>query len=60
MAGSSETLPFTGIADGRMGGVAFALVALGGLLVLSIRRRESDVIVAQEWQQRVDFYDIDF
>ena len=60
VAGSSETLPFTGIADGRMGGVAFALVALGGLLVLSIRRRESDVIVAQEWQQRVDFYDIDF
>ncbi len=60
VAGSSETLPFTGIADGNMGGVAFALVALGGLLVLAIRRREPDVIVAQEWQQRVDFYDIDF
>jgi hypothetical protein len=60
VAGSSETLPFTGITDGNIGGVAFALVALGGLLVLSIRRRESDVIVAQEWQQRVDFYDIDF
>jgi hypothetical protein len=59
-AGSSETLPFTGIADGRMGGVAFALVLLGGLVVLSVRRRETEVVVAQDWQRLVDFYDIKF
>jgi hypothetical protein len=60
VAGSSETLPFTGITDGRMGGVAFALVALGGLVVLSIHRRETEVVVAEAWQPRVDFYDIKF
>ncbi len=60
VAGSSETLPFTGFSDGSMSGVAFALVALGGLVVLSIRRRETEVTVAQEWQPRIDFYDINF
>ncbi len=60
VAGSSETLPFTGFGDGSMSGVAFALVALGGLVVLSIRRRETEVTVAQEWQPRIDFYDINF
>ena len=60
VAGSSETLPFTGITDGRMGGVAFALVAFGGLVVLSIRRRETEVHVAREWQPRIDFYEAKF
>ncbi len=60
VAGTSETLPFTGLADGSMGGVAFALVALGGLMVLSVRRRETDVAVAREWQPRIDFYDVNF
>ena len=60
VAGSSETLPFTGIADGRMGGVAFALVALGALVVLSIRRRETEVVVAQDWQRHIDFYNCKF
>jgi hypothetical protein len=57
VAGSSETLPFTGIADGLMGGVAFALVALGGLVVLSVRRRETEPVIAREWQPRIDFYE---
>ena len=43
-----------------MGGVAFALVALGGLVVLSVRRRETEAIIAQEWRPRVDFYDVSF
>ena len=60
VSGSSETLPFTGVAEGNMGGVAFALVALGGLVVLSVRRRETEAIIAQEWRPRVDFYDISF
>ena len=60
VAGSSETLPFTGFGDGSMSGVAFALVTLGGLVVLSIHRRETEVTVAQEWQPRIDFYDIKF
>ncbi|MGZ8754958.1 MAG: hypothetical protein ACXW15_07180 [Acidimicrobiia bacterium] len=57
VAGSSETLPFTGIADGLMGGVAFAFVALGGLVVLSVRRRETEPVIAREWQPRIDFYE---
>ncbi len=43
-----------------MGGAAFALMLLGGLVVLSIRRRETEVVVAQDWQRLVDFYDIKF
>jgi hypothetical protein len=58
VAGSSETLPFTGLPQGNMGGVAFALLALGGLMVLSIRRRETEAIVARGWRGRVDFYDL--
>ena len=59
-AGSSETLPLTGVLDESTGGVAIALVALGGLIVLSIRRRETEAIAAQEWSRRVDFYHINF
>jgi len=57
---SGETLPFTGITGESVGGAAFALVALGGLMVLSFRRRQTEVLVARGWRSRVDFYDVNF
>ena len=35
-----ETLPFTGATSGGAGGIAFALLALGSLVLLAVRRRE--------------------
>jgi hypothetical protein len=52
-------LPFTGVSEKGMGGIAFALVTLGGLMLLSVRRREPEVIVARQWHSRVAFYDFD-
>jgi hypothetical protein len=56
----AETLPFTGLTAEEASGLAFALLALGGLLVLSVLRRENEAIVARNWQARVDFYDVRF
>ena len=47
-----ETLPFTGanIGEGGMAGIALALLALGGVALLSVRRREDEtVVVAEAW-----------
>ncbi|MGH8949102.1 MAG: hypothetical protein ACRDXF_09620, partial [Acidimicrobiia bacterium] len=40
--GGVDVLPFTGIQGGALAAVAFAALALGGLLVLSARRDEPD------------------
>ena len=40
--GGVEVLPFTGIPGGALAAVAFAALALGGLMVLSARRDEAD------------------
>jgi hypothetical protein len=42
-----------------MGGIAFALVTFGALMLLSVRGREPDVIVARQWYSRVAFYEFD-
>jgi len=57
---SAETLPSTGLTGEEVGGLAFAMVALGGLLVLSVVRREHEVGVVRNWQRRVDFYNVRF
>ncbi len=52
-----ETLPFTGAINGGVGGIAFALLALGWLVLLAIRRREEEAVVVEEgWHSRLDFY----
>ncbi len=43
LAGATETLPFTGISGGPQGGTAFALLALGGLVILSVGRRGEEL-----------------
>lgn len=61
LSGSVETLPFTGMSDGAVGGVAFALLMLGGLVLLSVRRRRDDAdVVAVGWYSRLRFYDLKF
>ena len=61
VAQTSETLPFTGVADGLFGGVALALLMLGGLVVLSIQRRDGDaVVVADDWHSRLKVYDLKY
>ena len=39
-AQTTETLPFTGTYGGGLGGIGVALIALGGLMVLVLRRRD--------------------
>ena len=56
-AAGTEALPFTGVPEGSISGLAFALVSLGGLLVLSTHRRGTGMIVARGWRSRIDFYD---
>jgi hypothetical protein len=61
LAATIETLPFTGIADSLIGGMALALLLLGGLVLLSIRRREQDaVIVADDWYSRLNVYTLKY
>ena len=45
-----ETLPFTGSDFGEAGlaGIALALVALGGVALMAVRRREEEVVTAAE------------
>lgn len=59
IAATSETLPFTGIGDSLVGGVAVALLALGGLVLLAIRRREQ-VVVADDWYSRLSLYTLKY
>jgi hypothetical protein len=46
-----ETLPFTGadLGEGGLAGIALALLALGGVALLSVRRREEETVVAEAW-----------
>lgn len=61
VAQTSETLPFTGITDSLVGGVAVALLMLGGLVLLSIRRREQDaIVVADDWFSRLNVYTLKY
>jgi hypothetical protein len=61
VAGTRETLPFTGFSDGAVGGIAFALASLGGLVLLAIRRREAEAVVVEEdWGSRLKVYDLKF
>ena len=61
LAATSETLPFTGIADSLVGGAAVALVMLGGLVLMSIRRREQDaVVVADDSVSRLTVYTLKY
>ena len=56
VAVSQETLPFTGAVLGEGGavGVALAMLALGGVALLTVRRREEDgVTVATGWSSRL-------
>ena len=56
---SEETLPFTGTSYGAEAGLAVALAALGGLVLLVVRRREDEaVIVAEDWNPRLRHYDL--
>lgn len=56
---SAETLPVTGPSDTAKGGVAVALVALGGLVLLAVRRREeAAVVIAEGWYNRLKTYDL--
>jgi hypothetical protein len=51
-----ETLPFTGanFGEGGMAGIALALLALGGVALLSVRRREERTeVVATGWSGRL-------
>jgi hypothetical protein len=53
---SAETLPFTGAGFGEGGavGVALAMLALGGVALLTVRRREEDAVtVATGWSSRL-------
>jgi hypothetical protein len=56
-AGTGETLPFTGYFAGAIGGIAFALITLGGLALLAIRRRaDMEGGAADGWHARRDTY----
>ena len=50
-----ETLPFTGadLGEGGAAGIALALLALGGVALLAVRRREDVEIVAAGWSDRL-------
>ena len=41
---TEETLPFTGASPSGMGGAAAGLVLLGGLVLLAVRGKETDVV----------------
>ncbi len=58
VSGVSETLPVTGLSEGAAGGVAVALIAVGGLVVLAIRRRQPDPMIATGWHERMRTYDL--
>jgi hypothetical protein len=60
-AAAPEELPFTGSLDGSAAGFAVALAALGGLVLLVVRRREVEaVIVADDWYPRLRHYDLKY
>ena len=44
---TTETLPFTGASSGGLGGAAIGLVLLGGLVLLAVRGKEDDLVVAR-------------
>ncbi|MDF1595163.1 MAG: SdrD B-like domain-containing protein [Acidimicrobiia bacterium] len=43
-----ETLPFTGFGEGGMGSLGFALIVLGGLVLMAVSRKETDLEVVSE------------
>jgi hypothetical protein len=52
VAETSETLPFTGVALNTTGGIAFSLMAMGGLILLSFGYRPGEAHTYQGRHRR--------
>ena len=48
-----ETLPFTGLGEGDLGGVGVALLVLGSVLLLVMRKREEETEAISGWSTRL-------